>query len=72
MFSFLVLIIIRHNYRWIYYNGDNMKEISIYDVLYLDNPLIIDIRDNYSYNMGHIDNALNIPYYSLLGNYTYY
>lgn len=49
-----------------------MKDISIYDVLNMDNPVIIDIRDNYSYNMGHIDNALNIPYYSLLGNYKYY
>ena len=33
---------------------------------------IIDIRDNYTYNMGHIKNAINIPYYKLLGNYSRY
>ena len=49
-----------------------MNEISIYEVLKLDNPTIIDIRDNFSYNEGHIKNALNIPYYSLLSNYSFY
>lgn len=49
-----------------------MNEISYYDLIKLDNPNIIDIRDNYSYNMGHIKNAKNIPYYSLLSNYSMY
>ena len=49
-----------------------MNEISIYELLQLDSPTIIDIRDNYSYREGHIDNALNIPYYSLLSNYSLY
>ena len=30
---------------------------------------IIDIRDNYSYNLGHIPNAKNIAYYNLLSNF---
>ena len=49
-----------------------MNEISAYELLKIDNPTIIDIRDNYSYNEGHIKNALNIPYYSLLSNYSLY
>ncbi len=49
-----------------------MNEISIDKLNNLNNPIIIDIRDNYSYNQGHIKNALNIPYYSLLGNYSIY
>ena len=49
-----------------------MNEISISNLLKLSNPNIIDIRDNYTYNMGHIPNAKNIPYYSLLSNYSIY
>jgi len=49
-----------------------MNEISIYELLKLDHPNIIDVRDNFSYNEGHIKNALNIPYYSLLSNYSLY
>ena len=49
-----------------------MNEISVYELLKLNNPLIIDVRDKYSYNEGHIKNALNIPYYSLLSNYSLY
>ena len=52
--------------------GDIVNEISIHELLTLDKPIIIDIRDNYSYNNGHIDNAINIPYYSLLSNYSIY
>lgn len=52
--------------------GDNMNGISIYELLRLPNPNIIDIRDNFSYNEGHISNAKNIPYYSLLSNYAIY
>lgn len=49
-----------------------MNEISIYELLKLSNPNIIDIRDNYSYNMGSLKGARNIPYYSLLSNYSIY
>ena len=52
--------------------GDIMNEISINDLVNITNPNIIDIRDNYSYSMGHIKNAKNIPYYSLLSNYSIY
>lgn len=49
-----------------------MNEISINNLISLNNPKIIDIRDNYSYQQGHIKNAINIPYYSLLSNYSIY
>lgn len=49
-----------------------MNEISINQLLKLPNPNIIDIRDNLNYNEGHITNAKNIPYYSLLSNYSIY
>ena len=32
----------------------------------------IDIRDNYSYSLGHLPKARNIPYYNLLGNFSHY
>jgi len=38
----------------------------------MKNPIIVDIRDNYTYNQGHIKNAINIPYYNLLNNYSHY
>ena len=34
--------------------------------------MIIDIRSNYKYMIGHIDNALNIEYHDLLLNYKKY
>ncbi len=49
-----------------------MNDISIFDLMKLSNPIIIDIRDKYSYNQGHLNNSLNIPYYSLLSNYSIY
>ena len=49
-----------------------MNEIRINNLLNLSNLKIIDIRDNYSYQQGHIKNAINIPYYSLLSNYSIY
>ena len=49
-----------------------MNEISLSDLLTIKNPNIIDIRTNYDYKLGHIDNAKNIPYYSLLSNYKIY
>lgn len=33
---------------------------------------IIDIRDSYSYNLGHAYNAINIPYERLLNNPGFY
>ena len=49
-----------------------MNEISIHELLKLSNPNIIDIRDKYSYNMGNLKGSINIPYYSLLSNYSIY
>ena len=49
-----------------------MEGILVEKVLQINNPNIIDIRDNYSYNLGHMKNAINIPYYKLLGNYSRY
>ena len=49
-----------------------MNEISIDELLNMTNPNIIDIRDNFSYNEGHLKNAKNIPYYSLLSNHGMY
>ena len=49
-----------------------MNEISIYQLIKLSNPNIIDIRDKYSYNTGCLKGAKNIPYYSLLSNYSIY
>lgn len=49
-----------------------MNNISIRELLNIPNPNIIDIRNNYYYNQGHIPNAINIPYYDLLTNYRYY
>ena len=46
--------------------------ISIMDLLSLSNPIIIDIRNSYYYNMGHIRDAISIPYYNLLNNYGHY
>lgn len=49
-----------------------MNNISINHLLNLYNPNIIDIRNKYNYDKGHIYNAINIPYYDLLTNYKHY
>lgn len=49
-----------------------MNEISIYELIKKNNVNIIDIRDKYSYNFGNLKNSINIPYYSLLANYSIY
>lgn len=49
-----------------------MNSVSLDYVLSMNNPIIIDIRDNYTYNLGHIRGAINIPYYNLLNNYYHY
>ena len=45
--------------------------VSLKEAL-LGNGNIIDIRDNYSYSLGHIPNAKNIAYYNLLSNFSHY
>lgn len=49
-----------------------MLGILLEDVLKLKSPIIVDIRDNYSYSLGHIPNSINIAYYNLLNNYSHY
>lgn len=49
-----------------------MNTISVEELKKINNPIIIDIRDNYSYNISHIKNSVNIPYYNLLNNYSHY
>lgn len=49
-----------------------MNTISIETLKKIKNPTIIDIRDNYSYNISHLKNSINIPYYNLLNNYSHY
>ena len=49
-----------------------MNTISVYELKKITNPIIIDIRDNYSYNISHIKSAINISYYNLLNNYSHY
>ena len=49
-----------------------MNTISINEVIKMNNPIIVDIRHNYSYNISHVKNAINIPYYNLLNNYSHY
>ena len=46
--------------------------ISIEELFNLNNPIIVDIRNSYYYNLGHIKNAISIPYYNLLNNYSHY
>ena len=46
-----------------------MKEIKIEELLNINNNLkIIDIRDNYLFNIGNIPNAINIPMNLLIMN----
>lgn len=45
--------------------------VSVFDLDNI-NGILIDIRTNYEYNMGHINNSINIPYYNLLSNYSHY
>ena len=49
-----------------------MNSIDVSVLLSLGDVNVIDVRNNYYYNMGHIDGAINIPYYNLLNNYKYY
>lgn len=49
-----------------------MDRISVGDFLLLDQRSVVDVRNNYYYNLGHIDGALSVPYYNLLNNYSHY
>lgn len=49
-----------------------MNHISILELVTLDHPTIIDIRNHYYYNLGHIPGAISVPYYNLLNNYSHY
>lgn len=49
-----------------------MDRISVLDLYKLNNPIIIDIRNAYYYDMGHMKGAISIPYYNLLNNYSHY
>ena len=49
-----------------------MFQISIAELMRLNNPIIVDIRSAYSYGLGHISGAISVPYYNLLNNYSHY
>lgn len=49
-----------------------VDSIRVSDLVLLNNPIIIDIRNYYYYNLGHINGAINVPYYNLLNNYSHY
>lgn len=73
MAIFLCLLTFHIYHLCIFYTrGVSMNTISIDEVMKMDNPIIVDIRDNYSYNISHIKNSINIPYYNLLSNFSHY
>ena len=43
-----------------------IPNIHINELLTYNNPVIIDIRSNQSYNNNHIDGSINIPYEKLI------
>lgn len=45
-------------------------DINVNDLLCLGNVNIIDIRDTYKYEMGHIPSSINIPYMILMSDYS--
>ena len=49
-----------------------MNTISVDELIRLDNPIIVDIRNYYYYSIGHINGAISIPYYNLENNYSHY
>ena len=46
--------------------------ISVEEFLNIDNPIVIDIRNSYYYNISHIENSISIPYYNLINNHSFY
>ena len=49
-----------------------MGSISVEDLMLLNHPLVVDIREEYYYYLGHIPGARSIPYYHLYNNYSHY
>lgn len=49
-----------------------VQGIRVSELLQLNNPTIIDIRNYYYYSLGHIRGAISVPYYNLLNNYSHY
>lgn len=49
-----------------------MNSISVVDLYKLNNPIIVDIRNSYYFEIGHMKGAISIPYYNLLNNYSHY
>ena len=49
-----------------------LKEISIVNLLKLNNPIIIDIRKSYVFNISHIPNSINIPYLDFIIEFSNY
>ena len=47
-------------------------EISIENFIRLGNVKVIDIRDVFEYEKGHIPHSVNIPFDKLLSNYSSY
>ena len=45
-----------------------MNSIDIFSLMKISNPKVIDIRDNYTYNLGTIPGAINVPYLFLVTN----
>ena len=49
-----------------------MDTIDFDKLVYINNPIIVDIRNYYYYCLSHVPNAISIPYYNLLNNYSHY
>ena len=49
-----------------------MYSIRVSELAQVKNPNIIDIRNYYYYNLGHIPGAISVSYYNLLNNYSHY
>ena len=49
-----------------------MNRISVSELLSMNQAIIIDVRNYYYYNLGHIRGAISVPYYNLLNNYSHY
>lgn len=46
-----------------------MQEISVPELVKINNPLIIDIRNKTDFSETHIPNSINIPYLELITSY---
>ena len=48
------------------------KKIDVIDLLTLQNPYVIDVREPNEFKMGHIKDAINIPVNEIIENYEKY